>query len=120
MTIKDFTVGQTAYMVSYIKNEYRLTEWTVAKVGRRYVTAGYVHGCQFYVPDVAYEEFLVEKTEFGYPRLLFATRQEAEDYLEKRVLWQDLRHRFSTTAVGKFTLAQLRAVKQIIDGEESA
>lgn len=119
MTIKDFTVGQTAFMVSRDGGENRIIELPVAKVGRRYVTVGTVLGYKFYAPDVAYEEFLVEKSDFGHPHLLFVTRQEAEDYLEKRVLWQDLRRRFSTTAVGKFTVAQLRAVKQIIDGEES-
>lgn len=115
MTIKDFTVGQTAYMVTRDYNEYRIMEFTVSKVGRRYVTVGQVYGYQFYVPDIEYEDCLHEKEPYGYTRKLFRTRQEAEDYLEKRNLWKELRRVFDSSSVGKYTLSQLRAIKRIID-----
>lgn len=120
MTIKDFTVGQTAYMVSNSNEVFRIIELTVTKIGRVYLTAGTLWSRKFYVPEFGFDECLREKGTRGYQDLLFRTRQDAEDYLEKRSLCKELQKTFGSGGGYRYTLAQLRAVKQIIDGEESA
>ena len=120
MTIKDFTVGQTAYVYSTDKRDnpekgYR--EVTVKKVGRVYVTVGGRWETKY---EVGYndEGYLVEAG--NYASYLFRTKQDLDDYFERQHIIGYLRAVFEWSSITKLSLAQLRAVKKIIDGEESA
>lgn len=119
MTIKDFTVGQTAYVYSTDKRDnpekgYR--EVTVKKVGRVYVTVGGRWETKY---EVGYndESYLVEAG--NYASYLFRTKQDLDDYFERQHIIGYLRAVFEWSSITKLSLAKLRAVKQIIDGEES-
>ena len=122
MTIKDFTVGQTAYVYSTDKRnnpEKGYREVTVKKVGRVYVTLdnrweskyGVGYGCGSY---------LVEKVDAGTPSYLFRTKQDLDDYLEAEGLRSELRQAMDWSNGKKLPLSTLRAIKKILDeGEES-
>lgn len=119
MTIKDFTVGQTAYVYSTDKRDnpekgYR--EVTVKKVGRVYVTVGDRWETKY---EVGFndEDYLVEAG--YYASYLFRTKQDLDDYFERQHIIGYLRAVFEWSSITKLSLAKLRAVKQIIDGEES-
>lgn len=123
MTIKDFTVGQTAYV--YDDKDRRnnpvcgYREVVVAKIGRAYVTLGDAWGSKY---GVGYGggNYLVEKVDAGSPRYLFRTKQDLDDFIEAKELMRDLRVVFDWNNIQKLSLDQLRAVKKILDEEESA
>lgn len=121
MTIKDFTVGQTAYVYCTDKRsnpEKGYREVTVKKVGRVYVTVGERWETK-YEAGLNEENYLVEATDYGDSSYLFRTKQDLEDFLEWKSLTVYLRSAFDWGNITRLSLAQLRAVKQIIDGEET-
>lgn len=64
MTIKDFTVGQTVFLLNENKGRTRgpvITERTVAKIGRKYVTLNGVWEEKF---EDCGSEYLIEHTNF--------------------------------------------------------
>lgn len=120
MTIKDFTVGQTAFVYSIDRRnnpEKGYREVTVKKVGRAYVTLdnrleskyGVGYGCRSY---------LVEKVDAGTPSYLFRTKQDLDDYLEAERLRSELRQAMDWPSFKKFPLSTLRAIKKILDDGE--
>lgn len=120
MTIKDFTVGQTAYVYN---TDHRnnpkegYAEVTVAKVGRSYVTLGGRWGRRF---GVGYgpRNYLVEKVDAGSPAYLFRTKQDLDDYLETEKLRVVLRQAMDWWNLQKLPLSKLRAIKKILDSED--
>lgn len=118
MTIKDFTVGQTAYTYSKSRGRETVQEVTVKKIGRVYVTIGDHWETKFSVPNYGERDYLIEKSEYS-GRWLFRAKQDLDDYLEKRRLVDELHKAFDYGKGNNYTLAQLRAVKKIIDGEET-
>lgn len=120
MNIKDFTVGQTAYVCSTDKRDnpekgYR--EVTVKKVGRVYVTVGGRWETKY---EVGYNDdgYLVEAG--NYASYLFRTKQDLYDYFEAERLRPELRQAMDWSNVKKLPLSTLRAIKKILDdGEES-
>lgn len=122
MNIKDFTVGQTAFVYSVGRRnnpEKGYREVTVKKVGRAYVTLdngweskyGVGYGCGSY---------LVEKVDAGTPSYLFRTKRDLDDYLEAERLRSELQQAMNWANVKKLPLSTLRAIKKILeDGEES-
>lgn len=122
MTIKDFTVGQTAYV--YDDKDRRnnpacgYREVVVAKIGRCYVTLGDAWGSKY---GVGYGggNYLVEKVDAGSPRYLFRTKQDLDDYLEAKELREKIRTALDWWNLQNLPLSKLRAIKEILDGEES-
>ena len=114
MEIKDFTKGQTAYVLNMYRGRNRdpeIAETVVEAVGRKYVTAKYgIRYCKH------------EKSPFGLVedtnrtgtgnRLLCLTREDAEKHVE----WMELTRWLDTGAGsgGQYTLEQLRQVKKIL------
>ena len=112
LTIKDFTKGDKAYIVSgrYSRNGMSIGEVTVTTVGRQYVTVGenaWSRKFQNWNSDK-----LLEKVDCGESAYLFKNRQEAEDYIENEQLrvWLSSLNAYSS----KYSLEQLRKVKEIL------
>lgn len=115
VTVKDFSKGNKAY--SLIMNRGRkgnptIVEVEVTKVGRTYVTTGIGYSERKYRNWDA--EYLYEKVDFGESAMLFKTKEEAENYIEKTELSQWLGW-LSVSEAEKFSLEQLRKVKEILN-----
>lgn len=120
MTIKDFKVGQTAYILGDGRraNGGHATAAEVVKVGRKYVTVK-ENGRQesrFYEP-INQTECLVEDRDYGVKRLLFATTGDVDEYNELNDLRSWVQEATNWMKVKEYTLAQLRAVKKILERE---
>lgn len=120
MTIKDFKVGQTAYI---LEDRYQgafgtATEVEVAKVGRRYVTVrdGWQE-TRFYEPANG-TTHLVEDRDYGAKRLLFLTTEAVAEHKELTDLQRWVQEATSWLKVKRYSLAQLREVKKILEGDD--
>lgn len=120
MTIKDFKVGQTAYI---LEDGYRgafgtATEVEVAKVGRRYVTVRDMGRETRFFESVNSTTHLVEDRNYGSKRLLFLTTEAVAEHKELIDLQNWLQEATNWLKVKHYTLAQLREVKKILEGGE--
>ena len=125
MTIKDFKVGQTAYMLSegQRKGDGKVEAVEVVKVGRKYVTVA-VNGnwwqeVRFFEPHTD-TSFLYEDKDCGVKRLLFQTTEAVDEYNELNDLRSWVQEATNWTKGKDYTIAQLRAVKKILDGPGDA
>ncbi len=120
MTIKDFKVGQTVYVMGdgrWERNKYVATEAEVVKVGRKYVTISGNCGTQF--KDTSERRYyLIEHIECGTPRILFPSREAADEYREREELKTWVRTAAGWTNIDRYTLTQLREVKKTLEREE--
>ena len=113
VTIKDFKVGQkiAVLILHHGRNkEPELYERTVSRIGRKYVVDDRdVKYCQ----ESYLEEGLVESCEYGERAYIFPKMEEANDYIEKYelMIWFS---RISSTDTRKYSLQQLRKVKEIL------
>ena len=118
MTIKDFKVGQTAYILGDRrgKDAGLATEAEVVKVGRKYVTVapGARQEIRFFEPHTE-TTFLYEDN--GTKRLLFLTTKDVDEYNELNDLRSWVQEATNWMKVKDYTLAQLRAVKKILKGD---
>lgn len=120
MTINDFKVGQTAYI---LEDGHRATlsaaaEAEVTKVGRRYVTVReYLQETRFYDPANS-TTYLVEDKDYGAKRLLFLTAEAVAEHKELIDLQGWVQEATNWMKVKHYTLAQLREVKKILEGGE--
>lgn len=114
ITIKDFKKGDTVYILTRNcgrNKEQTISEEKVASVGRMYVTIGNGAWSQKYMNRES--EYLFEKANCGESRLLFRTRKDAEEYIEKDnlALWLGC---ISVSEAEKYSIEQLRRVKEIL------
>ena len=120
MTIKDFKVGQTAYI---LEDRYQgafgtATEVEVTKVGRRYVTVRDMgREARFYEPANS-TTHLVEDRDYGAKRLLFSTTGAVAEHKELIDLQDWVQEATSWLKVKRYSLDQLREVKKILEGGE--
>lgn len=109
ITIKNFSKGDTAYIVvdAHGGDNYRIIDATITAVGKKYVTIG-----RRKFQDVN-ANYLHEIVNCGWADMLFKTRQDAEEYIEKvkLSLWLGS---MSVYEVSKYSLEQLRKVKEIL------
>lgn len=120
MTIKNFKVGQTVFVMGdgcTQRDKYGTTEAEVVKVGRKYVTISGNWGSQFKEASLS-RPYLVEHTEYGAPRLLFPSSKAVCEYLEREELKILLRMAMSRENIDRYTLEQLQAVKKILEGDD--
>ncbi len=113
-SLKAFSPGQEAYVAYLYRGRNRKPEIKtcfVEKVGRKYVTDNYGRR---YAEDPNLENGLTEDRTYGTEGYLFATLQEAEEFIEKHNLEVWLAN---LKPYGKFSLQQLRHVKAILDVE---
>ena len=87
MTIKDFKVGQTAYILEDRRGTPNETT------------------------------FLYEDKDYGTKRLLFLTTKDVDEYNELNDLRSWVQEATNWMKVKDYTLAQLRAVKKILKGD---
>lgn len=122
MTLKDFTPGQTVYVLKIIAGrttEYSVKRYKVFSVGRKYVRAttdvGGIYPTEFFIANVD-NEYLTENKDWGDRELLFLTEGDVNDYIEKIELQKWFRNEISERKLCTYTLNQLRAIKAILEG----
>lgn len=123
MTLKDFAVGKPAYCIynrnAYITNRCCIEERIVRSIGRIYLktckTDSSPYETEFYLKDTN-DTFLTQKTEYGYPAMLFLTKQDALDHINRKELEQWF-HGINHNGISKFSLDQLAVMKQILNAD---
>ena len=119
MKIKDFSVGQIAYLYGYEYHGNRskpfVAEVEVLRVGTRYVTIKH-QGCEIRF-ERRYEGdfFLREKTNRGASWELFLKKETLDEYIERGELERWLQKAAEWTKLRHYTTEQLRAVKRILE-----
>lgn len=116
-TLDKFKNQKTAYLLKFTGTghvpEYEnICEVDIISVGRKYVTI--TNDVKFAEPERE-ENYLKERVNCGWSRYLFATKQDALDYVEKRqlVAW----FARSKSLLGDVSLESLRRIKSIIESD---
>lgn len=122
MNIKDYIPGREVYAlcVKFDRSKnYEIKKYIVRSVGRKYVKASPENFTNlivdFYKPEQINDDYLVENKDWGNPMKLFASRQAAEDEIER----DELKRWFVKEAsaypnVQNYTLEQLRKVRDVL------
>lgn len=124
MNIKDFKPGQEVYTLTRTRGrltEHFIKRYTVISVGRKYVKAaplGSQYPTEFYKQEET-NEYLTENKDWGDRMRLFSTEQAALDDIERDMLKTWLRKATDSYKIEIYTLEQLRAVKEILEGQEN-
>ena len=121
MKIKDFAVGQTVFIMGdgrSWRDRFRTTAAEVLKIGSKYITIRISENWAMQFKEMHESKpYLVEHTEYGAPRLLFPSREAVDDYIEREELKTWVRTAAGWEKIERYTLAQLRAVKKILEEE---
>lgn len=123
MTIKDFKPGQTVYALSRTRGrttEHFIERYTVLSVGRKYVKAApeeSQHPEEFYLHGEM-DEYLTENVTWRERKKLFLTEIAVNDDIEKDMLRSWLRKATEGYKIDDYTLNQLRAVREILEGNQ--
>ena len=121
MTIKDFTPGQIAYIMGsrFTQRDKLGTQMAeVTKIGRKYVTVENSGGWNYQFEETSESRlYLVEHTDYGDRRLLFPSKEAVDEYREREELKTWVRTAAGWEKIDRYTLAQLRAVKKILEEE---
>lgn len=122
---EEFKAGNKIYILKSRYNsqtkrtETSIEEQTITDVGRKYVTVGRYD--KFYRPENHEKElYLTSWCSYRYDRdIAFATRKQAEEYLEGQQLIQEIRNRMTVIGQqfdqGKIKTEQLREISSILD-----
>lgn len=119
MEIKAFKPGQTVYIMGTDRRDrgdHAARKAEVAKVGRKYVTISGRWGERFRETVGRSKPYLIEEMEYGSPRLLFPSEAAVMEYKEREELKEWVRRATDWDKVDRYTIEQLRAVKQILKG----
>ena len=117
MTIKEFHVGQTVFLMGErrgLQTQYTTTQATVAKVGRKYVTINDAWGRQFKETH-DHRPYLYEHTNVGTPLMLSPSQEAVDTYIEHEGLKRWVQDAASWSKIDRYTLEQLREVKRILE-----
>ena len=127
MEIKDFKVGQTVF-VELTGNakigksvDQLIEEWTVSKVGKKYVHAGRKGSgfpIRFEKNNCGNANVFVQKTEYVVDYLLYASKADIEEKMEYEELSSTITGIFRHGSNKRLSLEQLRKIKEIIESEE--
>lgn len=118
VSLKDFHVGESAYVVKgNYDNNATVSEYIVTSVGRRYVKVRRTELASTisFGASAASDEYLAEAVDFGWKRLLFPTLEQAQNYLEREELRKWVDKAFMYTNAKTYSLDQLRRVKAILE-----
>lgn len=110
-----FKNQKTAYLLKitgHVPEYENIREVDIISVGRKYVTI--TNDVKFVEPENE-ENYLKERVNYGWSRYLFATKQDALDYVEKRQIVAWLAK--SKNLFGGMSIESLRRVKSIIEGD---
>lgn len=118
--IEKFKNHKTTYLLKitgYVPEYKNISEVNIVSVGRKYVTVA--NNAKF--AELEHEEnYLKEQTNCGWPRYLFAEKQDALDYVEKKQLaaWLTNFVNFKNdTSLKSLKCETLRRVKSIIEND---
>jgi hypothetical protein len=121
MTIKDFKVGQTAYLLRRYRSmgEYKqeIREVEVTKIGRKFLCVNARWLGRFYESGTEKAEYGLVPESRACEGMLFPSKESLELFFERKKLekwWiNTTRYNYGT----QYTLDQLRAVKAILEPE---
>lgn len=125
MDIKDFKVGQTVY-VRLTGNACRgrsenelIEEWEIIYIGRKLIKAkrkGWhdASAITFEKRDFGYNGRFVEKTVYCVDYILFASRKEIEDEIEREKLLDSISAYFRKYGDKNISLESLRKIAELI------
>lgn len=126
MNIKDFKPGQEVFVLSTTKGRevhHNIRKYIVKSVGRKYVkvaTEDYPNlTINFCKQEYDRGEYLVENRDWGDRTRLFASLQAVNDEIEREALKSWLRGAAEWNKIQSYTLDQLRAVRDILGGENN-
>lgn len=114
-TLDKFKNQKTAYLLKitgHVPEHENIREVDIVSVGRKYVTIA--NDVKFAEPEHE-RDYLVERVNCGWSRYLFATKQDALDYVEKRQIVAWLAK--SKNLFSDMSLESLRWVKSIIESD---
>lgn len=123
-TLKDFSKGQTVWVEltgnarRYKNGDELIEEWEVVSVGRKYVTAkrGYREE-KFQETDANYGG-LIQKAEHCVDYVLYPSKEELSNKLEKEELISWFKSEFSGWRnKSEYSLEQLKKAKEILKTE---
>ncbi|MFG6393821.1 MAG: hypothetical protein K1W24_06500 [Lachnospiraceae bacterium] len=128
MEIRDFKAGQTVY-IELTGNASRgktpeqcIEEWEITSVGRKYIKAGRrFNGTIWRETKFEYRENygkFVQKTDCCIDYILYTTRQEIEERIERDKLFNEIRRRFERNLKNDISLEQLREIHGILSEKE--
>lgn len=128
MTIKDFSVGQTAYMYCVGSNVRRyingsktsdyIKEVVVVSVGKKLVTVQQANSRHIIKFDASND--FCQKTAYSADYALFLTKQDIYDYVEANELYTRIQSNFNSYRNHKsYTVEQLRSVCDILNIDRS-
>ena len=113
--LKDFSVGQTAY-VSGWQREAGLTEVTVKRVGRKYVTVGkYSYDEHRFEENPYYTNSLKEVSQYGAPASLYKSKEDYDAACEDAKLRRWIDNELPNIK-SKLNCEQLQAIKDMVNG----
>lgn len=117
MELKDFKVGQTVYVTQRNSaQESFMTQYRVTSVGRKYIAAeGAAGNSRKFEVWSETDPYLVEHKDFGEKMLLFSDKKAAEAHVEGNALRKWLSKAVDFQKLNRYTIEQLRAVKEILD-----
>lgn len=113
MIVQEFDVGQTVFILNMHEGrnrEQEIREVKVKAVGRKYVTIG--NGDR-YESEESNTFGLIQNIDYGDKGLLFPSRTDANNYIEKSRLSVWISN-ISWIKSRNYTLEQLRKVKEIL------
>ena len=116
ISIKDFRVGEPAYMLEKHRTKEDLTKVEVISIGRKYVKVKCGSWCvkEFEVNFSPYA--LCEKTEYTVNSMLFTSEQKYEEYKEIKKLEFWLNQNIHSVS-NKYSLETLRKLQDILSSE---
>lgn len=125
MNIKDFKVGQTAYLMNFHdrqlnENTTTIDEVSVVSVGKKYVKAKYQNNCEksFYQRDEN-DDYLVEKVMCGNENYLFLSLTAADEYKERKELSRWISNKTQYMRGTQYSIEQLREIKRILENPKT-
>lgn len=125
MNIKEFSVGQNVYIrlcgnaSRGKKDDALIEEWEVVSVGRKLIKAkrkGWSDACavSFEKREHGYSDKFVEKTNTCVDYILYGSRKEIEDEIERERLLCSISNYFRGYGEKKVSLENLRLIAEMI------
>lgn len=126
MNIKDFKVGDTAYLMNFHgrslnENTTTIDEVNVVSVGKKYVKIKHSklsYEYSFFQWDID-DPYLIEKVECGTKNYLFRTRQAIDEYKECKELSKWIYDKMKYIRENQYSVEQFREIKRILENPKT-
>lgn len=125
MNIKDFKVGETAYLMNFHdrllnENTTIIDDVVVSSIGRKYVKVKYPksnYDISFYKADEV-NSYLTEKKDYGTLNYLFQSKQDINEYRERKELARWISNNAQYLRENQYSIEQLREIKRILENSK--